>query len=459
MHWALPTEQTERGMATFLSSLRVFTHLLKQMFDQFVNRILAYGYSTHLGLITFNSTARVAQPLTHVVENFRTTVQKLRDHGDTALWDAIALARDQIQEYSAAYPEAKKRILCISDGVDTKSNAHNNPTLGSGSDLWRLLAINDIVVDSFCLGNDEDEHRDLRAMSYLTNGYKFHPRSLAQAMAICEMEPVLSQLERDVEGIAASRRDLGNRPSRHGTKLLVDRFSIVRNSSFMARPEIVTQDVFPSRREHPSLSDAFVELKAVSRKDLSLNTTPGGGDANNSTSAASQRKMRTYRILSEMQLIVADPHPHMDVYVSEQNMSFWKAVMQGPPGIYEQGVFVVYLDMMEGEDSAYPAFAPKARFITPIYHPNVNRHGRICHSIFDRNWTTDTSNKMVLSTIYGLLLQPDYTDPINIVVTLDFHHDQVAFAEVARESIGKHATKTRAQWRAKILGEEGQSAG
>jgi hypothetical protein len=43
------------------------------------------------------------------------------------------------------------------------------------------------------------------------------------------------------------------------------------------------------------------------------------------------------------------------------------------------------------------------------------------------------------------------TFPSNVVVTLDFHHDQVAFAELAREHIVKHATKTRAEHRSAIL--------
>lgn len=51
-----------------------------------------------------------------------------------------------------------------------------------------------MVVDAFCLG-DED-NIELRTISYLSGGYKFEPRSLEEAMAICEMEPVLSQLER-----------------------------------------------------------------------------------------------------------------------------------------------------------------------------------------------------------------------------------------------------------------------
>ena len=40
----------------------------------------------------------------------------------------------------------------------------------------------------------------------------------------------------------------------------------------------------------------------------------------------------------------------------------------------------MYMDM----ESSYPATAPKARFITPILHPNITKQGRICHSILDR---------------------------------------------------------------------------
>ena len=49
--------------------------------------------------------------------------------------------------------------------------------------------------------------------------------------------------------------------------------------------------------------------------------------------------------------------------------------------MYHPGTFLMYIDM----DAEYPAFAPKARFITPLLHPNVTKQGRICHSILDRN--------------------------------------------------------------------------
>lgn len=92
-------------------------------------------------------------------------------------------------------------------------------------------------------------------------------------------------------------------------------------------------------------------------------------------------------------------HPHHDIYICEENFGFWKVVMQGmsycsdalntswltrtgpPESTYAGGTFLLYVEMVE----EYPVSPSKARFVTPVYHPNINRHGRICHSIFDRN--------------------------------------------------------------------------
>ena len=51
---------------------------------------------------------------------------------------------------------------------------------------------------------------------------------------------------------------------------------------------------------------------------------------------------------------------------------------------------------------------PKRRrsVATPIHHCNINSHGKVCHSVFDRNWTTDLSVHFVLSLC---LWPPPYT--------------------------------------------------
>lgn len=208
-------------------------------------------------------------------------------------------------------------------------------------------------------------------------------------MMICELEPVLSQLERDTAAIVRKRTACRLSASSSA----VSRF---RSAAAYAEAEPLSKDLFPKRKEHPRLEDSFVELVPGSRRGFDPANRVGSN-------------LRSSRLLGEIQSIAANPHPHMDVYVSEQDMSFWKIVMQGPPdSIYASGTFVLYLHMEEN----YPTFAPKCRFVTSIYHPNVNKHGRICHSIFDHNWISDTTTSMVLTTVYGLLLVPDYSDPV-----------------------------------------------
>lgn len=61
--------------------------VLKQIFDAFINRTLAYNYQTHIGLVTFSTKASVSQEITHVIENFRHSLNNMTAKGDTALWD------------------------------------------------------------------------------------------------------------------------------------------------------------------------------------------------------------------------------------------------------------------------------------------------------------------------------------------------------------------------------------
>jgi Mg-chelatase subunit ChlD len=63
----------------------------------------------------------VRQAVTDIIEDFRTSVQSITCQGYTSLWDALALAAEQISSYGEKFPDARKRIICLSDGEDTKS--------------------------------------------------------------------------------------------------------------------------------------------------------------------------------------------------------------------------------------------------------------------------------------------------------------------------------------------------
>ena len=56
-----------------------------------------------------------------MIEDFRSAVHGVTVSGFTSLWDALALAEENLTNYGKQFPGSTKRIICLSDGEDTKS--------------------------------------------------------------------------------------------------------------------------------------------------------------------------------------------------------------------------------------------------------------------------------------------------------------------------------------------------
>ncbi|KAI1688383.1 U-box domain containing protein [Pyrenophora tritici-repentis] len=277
----LDTLSTPSNETNHLTRLDV----LKQMFDAYINRVLAYSFQPHIGLVTFNTKTQVAQKITNAVENSRHKLNNLAAYGDTAIWDSVALAQDQIQQHAKQYPNAKLRIICISDGED-------NTSLNTVEDVAKRLTRCGIVVDSFCLGNTGNLR--LQTLSSLTEGYVFAPKTLDEAMAICELEPVLSLLERP-PSISPARSRYHHNRFRQYPHSSISTFSGATSEAQIQR---VTPDSFPARREYPELQHIFVELGQFA-KQVSRNRT--------------NNNIWQTRMHIEIHNSSANPHPHYDI--------------------------------------------------------------------------------------------------------------------------------------------------
>jgi len=55
---------------------------------------------------------------------------------------------------------------------------------------------------------------------------------------------------------------------------------------------------------------------------------------------------------------------------------------------------------------------PKVRFITKIYHPNIDKLGRICLDILKDKWSPALQIRTVLLSIQALLSAPNPDDPL-----------------------------------------------
>lgn len=60
----------------------------------------------------------------------------------------------------------------------------------------------------------------------------------------------------------------------------------------------------------------------------------------------------------------------------------------------------------------YPIEPPKVRFLTKIYHPNIDKLGRICLDILKDKWTPVLTIRTVLLSIQALLSAPNPFDPL-----------------------------------------------
>jgi ubiquitin-conjugating enzyme E2 N len=135
-------------------------------------------------------------------------------------------------------------------------------------------------------------------------------------------------------------------------------------------------------------------------------------------------------IIKETQRLLSEPAPGISASPSEENMRYFNVMILGPSqSPYEGGVFKLELFLPE----EYPMAPPKVRFLTKIYHPNVDKLGRICLDILKDKWSPALQIRTVLLSIQALLSAPNPDDPLADNVAKHWKANETEAVETANE--------------------------
>ena len=104
---------------------------------------------------------------------------------------------------------------------------------------------------------------------------------------------------------------------------------------------------------------------------------------------------------------------HQNIFafpINDNDLFHLKGSILGPDDSpYEGGIFHLTIDF----PFDFPFKPPKCRFITRIYHPNINYNGSISLNILADQWSPALSIEKILLSISSLLTDPNPKDSLN----------------------------------------------
>ncbi|XP_030756199.1 ubiquitin-conjugating enzyme E2 T-like [Sitophilus oryzae] len=128
------------------------------------------------------------------------------------------------------------------------------------------------------------------------------------------------------------------------------------------------------------------------------------------------------------------------VFPKDDNFSVMEAQITGPENTaYERGVFKLEIIIPE----KYPFTPPSIKFLTKIYHPNIDDSGRICLDLMkmppNGGWKPIIGIEALLIAIRMLLETPNPEDPLMVDIAEEYLRFNDKFKRKAREYTEKYA--------------------
>ncbi|EAY01001.1 bendless protein, putative [Trichomonas vaginalis G3] len=136
------------------------------------------------------------------------------------------------------------------------------------------------------------------------------------------------------------------------------------------------------------------------------------------------------RIMMEVRKMATNLPPGISITQNPENTHHFFVVIDGPPSTpFEGGKFKLELFLTD----KYPIEPPKAHMLTKIYHPNIDKLGRICLDILKTEWTPVMNIETTVLSIQSLMCEPCLEDPLETQICQHYVTDRKGAEETARE--------------------------
>lgn len=144
------------------------------------------------------------------------------------------------------------------------------------------------------------------------------------------------------------------------------------------------------------------------------------------------------RVQKELREIRSDPASGVQVEHVGNSNSHLTGIVQGPRDTpYDGGLFVVDIQLCD----QYPFMAPKMKFKTKVWHPNVSSaNGAICLDVLKDNWSPALTLKTALLSIQAMLAAPVPEDPQDAIVARQYMDSLQLFQRQAKQWTEMYAT-------------------
>lgn len=130
------------------------------------------------------------------------------------------------------------------------------------------------------------------------------------------------------------------------------------------------------------------------------------------------------RLKKELHQLATDPGPGISAWPIDNNIKNIEAQILGPDeSPFAGGIFNLSIQIPD----RYPFEPPRVRFITPIYHPNIDSDGRICLDTLKMqpqgSWSPSVNINTLLLTIRMLMENPNADDGLVLEITEEYKRD------------------------------------